>query len=193
MSPIVLIGLGILGLYLVYRWRRVPPVFNWRKYDANGDGVISGEEISAAMEDHNAGIITDEQFLEVMAHVGEPPPEEPPEEPPPEEPPPKEPEPPIPPGGLWGLMGGYIRAPVELLPEPVEPYTGKIGHYTFGPTVTDGVINHSAFGSYPCLFKGTITGKWYWYRRFGVYTGTLHWYMYPAEYSKPGGIGEIVA
>jgi len=61
----------------IIRKEPTPPVFDWRDYDTDGDGVISIEEALRAVADVVSGIITEEQLYEVLAHREEevPPPE----------------------------------------------------------------------------------------------------------------------
>lgn len=43
---------------------------DWRRYDANGDGVIDFSELDAATADWIAGKITDEEYQEVVKRLG---------------------------------------------------------------------------------------------------------------------------
>lgn len=78
--------------------------------------------------------------------------------------------------GITARIGGYTRPPTELLPEPVEPYTGMQGIYR----VIEGIFNIGPFGPEPILFRGLETGKKYWYRKIPV-TGPLAWWEHLAS------------
>lgn len=204
MSPILLIALGILGLYLVYRWRKRQAVKDEIK--ATIPGVSEEAAERAAQIVMNPEMLAEEYYPEApeevkqatatvvsllytpadFARAVE--------------------------AGAEEALAAEIKvmaeaevrapgrfepvtpvieeaAPVHLLVaavgEEVKPYTRRIGIYP----IIEGVIRHPMYPSYPIYFQGVETRKLYVYRRYpaSVAAGMGWWDFSPS--GLPRGLG----